>query len=87
MWEELLSVISDKSYPLESMQEHLVGYVKDDTGWDLTRGLLNEATWTYSVKTSHQASSLLSKVSYGGATPTQPTTNCTGISRPGRAKV
>lgn len=36
MWEELLSVISDKSYPLESMQERLVGYVKDDVGWDLT---------------------------------------------------
>lgn len=36
MWEELLSVISDKSYPLESMQESLVGYVKDNVGWDLT---------------------------------------------------
>lgn len=36
MWGELLSVISDKSYPLESMQERLVGYVKDDVGWDLT---------------------------------------------------
>lgn len=36
MWEELLSIISDKAYPLESMQEHLVGYVNDATGWDLT---------------------------------------------------
>ena len=31
MWEELLNIISDKDYRLESMQEHL-----DATGWDLT---------------------------------------------------
>lgn len=36
MWEELLSVIGDKSCPLESMQEHLVGHVKDNAGWNLT---------------------------------------------------
>lgn len=36
MWEELLSVISDCDYPLESMQEHLAGYVNDATGWDLS---------------------------------------------------
>ena len=36
MWEELLSIISDKDYPLESMQKRLVGYVNDATGWDLT---------------------------------------------------
>lgn len=35
-WEELLSIISDKAYPLKSMQQHLVGYVNDATGWDLT---------------------------------------------------
>lgn len=35
VWEELLSIISDKAYPLESMQQHLVGYVNDATGWDL----------------------------------------------------
>lgn len=42
MWEELLSVISDKSYPLESMQERLVGYAKDDltviNTWFVERG-------------------------------------------------
>lgn len=37
MWEELLSVISDRYYPLESMQEHMAGYVDPDQGWDLTR--------------------------------------------------
>lgn len=36
MWEELLSVISDRYYPLESMQEHLAGYVNTETGWDLS---------------------------------------------------
>lgn len=36
MWEELLSVISDRYYPLESMQEHVAGYVNDATGWDLS---------------------------------------------------
>lgn len=36
MWEELLSIISDKYYPLESMQEHLAGYVNPETGWDLS---------------------------------------------------
>lgn len=35
MWEELLSIISDRAYPLESMQEHLAGYVDPDKGWDL----------------------------------------------------
>lgn len=35
MWEELLSVISDRDYPLESMQKHLIGYVNPDNGWDL----------------------------------------------------
>lgn len=34
MWEELLSVISDRYYPLESMQEHIAGYVNED--WDLS---------------------------------------------------
>lgn len=34
MWEELLSVISDSYYPLESMQEHIAGYVNED--WDLS---------------------------------------------------
>ncbi len=34
MWEELLSVISDRDYPLESMQEHIAGYVNED--WDLS---------------------------------------------------
>ena len=37
MWEELLSVITDKTYPLESMQENVAGYVDPDKGWDLTR--------------------------------------------------
>ena len=32
MWEELLSIISDKAHPLESMQKNLVGY----EGWNLT---------------------------------------------------
>lgn len=36
MWEELLSVISDRYYPLESMQEHVAGYVDLKTGWDLS---------------------------------------------------
>lgn len=36
MWEELLNVISDRYYPLESMQEHLAGYVNPETGWDLS---------------------------------------------------
>lgn len=36
MWEELLSIISDRYYPLESMQEHLAGYVNPKTGWDLS---------------------------------------------------
>lgn len=34
MWEELLSVISDRYYPLESMQENVAGYVNKD--WDLS---------------------------------------------------
>lgn len=37
MWEELLSVISDRDYPLESMQGTIAGYVDPDKGWDLTR--------------------------------------------------
>lgn len=37
MWEELLSVISDRDCPLESMQENVAGYVDPDKGWDLTR--------------------------------------------------
>jgi len=37
MWEELLSVITDRNYPLESMQENVAGYVDPDKGWDLTR--------------------------------------------------
>lgn len=37
MWEELLNVISDRYYPLESMQEHVAGYVDLRQGWDLTR--------------------------------------------------
>ena len=41
MWEELLSVISDRDYPLESMQETIAGYVDPDNGWDLS--LIN--TW------------------------------------------
>lgn len=36
MWEELLSILSDRHYPLESMQEHLAGYVDPNTGWDLS---------------------------------------------------
>ena len=36
MWEELLSVISDRDYPLESMQENVAGYVDPDNGWDLS---------------------------------------------------
>lgn len=36
MWEELLSIISDRAYPLESMQEHVAGYVNPETGWDLS---------------------------------------------------
>jgi hypothetical protein len=36
MWEELLSVISDRYYPLESMQEHVAGYVDPNQGWDLS---------------------------------------------------
>lgn len=36
MWEELLSVISDRYYPLESMQEHVAGYVDLNQGWDLS---------------------------------------------------
>lgn len=36
MWEELLSIISDRDYPLESMQERLVGYVDPKMGWDLS---------------------------------------------------
>jgi hypothetical protein len=36
MWEELLSVISDRHYPLESMQERIAGYVDLKTGWDLS---------------------------------------------------
>lgn len=36
MWEELLSVITDRYYPLESMQEHVAGYVNPETGWDLS---------------------------------------------------
>ena len=36
MWEELLSVITDRYYPLESMQENVAGYVDPDNGWDLS---------------------------------------------------
>ena len=36
MWEELLSVITDRDYPLESMQENVAGYVDPDKGWDLS---------------------------------------------------
>jgi len=36
VWEELLSTIGDRDYPLESMQERLVGYVDPDKGWDLS---------------------------------------------------
>ncbi len=36
MWEELINVISDRDYPLESMQEHIAGYVNEETGWDLS---------------------------------------------------
>lgn len=36
MWEELLSVITDRDYPLESMQENVAGYVDPDNGWDLS---------------------------------------------------
>lgn len=36
MWEELLSVIFDRDYPLESMQETVAGYVNPDNGWDLS---------------------------------------------------
>ena len=36
MWEELLSIISDRYYPLESIQEHVAGYVNPETGWDLS---------------------------------------------------
>lgn len=32
MWDELLSVISDRYYPLESMQENVAGYVDPDKG-------------------------------------------------------
>lgn len=37
MWEELLSVITDRYYPLESMQKNVAGYIDPDKGWDLTR--------------------------------------------------
>lgn len=37
MWEELLGVITDCYYPLESMQENVAGYIDPDKGWDLTR--------------------------------------------------
>lgn len=37
MWEELLGIITDRHYPLESMQENVTGYVDPDKGWDLTR--------------------------------------------------
>lgn len=36
MWEELLSVITNRDYPLESMQETIAGYVDPDKGWDLS---------------------------------------------------
>lgn len=36
MWEELLSIISDRYYPLESMHEHVAGYGDFKTGWDLS---------------------------------------------------
>lgn len=32
----MLSVISDRDYPLESMQENIAGYVNPDKGWDLS---------------------------------------------------
>ena len=35
MWEELLSVITDRYNPLESMQESVSGYVDPNQGWDL----------------------------------------------------
>nr|DAR75436.1 MAG TPA: hypothetical protein [Caudoviricetes sp.] len=35
MWEELLSVITDRYNPLESMQENVLGYVDPNQGWDL----------------------------------------------------
>lgn len=35
MWEELLSVITDRYNPLESMQENVSGYVDPNQGWDL----------------------------------------------------
>ena len=37
MWEELLSVITNRYYPLASMQENVAGYFDPDKGWDLTR--------------------------------------------------
>nr|DAE74630.1 MAG TPA: hypothetical protein [Bacteriophage sp.] len=36
MWGELLSVITNRDYPLESMQENVAGYVDPDNGWDLS---------------------------------------------------
>lgn len=36
MWEELLNTISDRYYPLESMQERVAGYVDPNQGWDLS---------------------------------------------------
>ena len=35
MWEELLSVITDRYNPLESMQENVSGYVDPNQGWDI----------------------------------------------------
>lgn len=37
MWEELLNVITDRDYPLESMQKNMAAYVDPKQGWDLTR--------------------------------------------------
>lgn len=36
MWEELLSVISNRDYPLASMQENVAGYFDPDKVWDLS---------------------------------------------------
>lgn len=36
MWEELLTIISDRYCPLESIQKNAAGYVDPAKGWDLT---------------------------------------------------
>lgn len=35
MWGELLSIISDHACSLESMQQHIAGYVDPNKGWNL----------------------------------------------------